>query len=205
MPTNDLGMKNMDVMKSKAVLPALVLAGLIAAPAAMATETAGLFGVGLSKTLGEDDSDDKVALSSRYWLSEQTGVQGTLYYRSDDAEGWYEATTYELAVKGIFAPIVREHSRLMLSLEAGYANVDLEYDSKYGKQDRNADGWFVYPAIGAEFMLSSLPQLGLNIEIGYRYTKFDRTIEYDNNSLSYSDSGTENQGVLGTLGVIYYF
>ncbi|HXF08834.1 MAG TPA: outer membrane beta-barrel protein [Candidatus Acidoferrales bacterium] len=194
----------MDVMKSKTLLPALVLGGLITAPAAMATERADLFGVGLSMTLGEDDRDDKVALSGRYWLSEQTGVQGSVYYR-DDSEWWYEATTYELAVKGIFAPVVREHSRLMLSLEAGYANVDLEYDSKWGKQDRNADGWFVYPAIGAEFTLSSLPQLGLNIEIGYKYTKFDRTIEYDNNSLSYSDSGTENQGILGAVGVIYYF
>ena len=102
MPTNDLGMKNMDVMKSKAVLPALVLAGLIAAPAAMATETAGLFGVGLSKTLGGEENDDKVALSGRYWLTEQTGVQGSVYHR-DDSEGWYEGTTYELALKGIFA------------------------------------------------------------------------------------------------------
>ena len=195
----------MSNLKSYALLPALALAGMVAAPAAMATERAGLFGVGLSKTLGAGDTDDRVALSGRYWLSEQTGVQGSVYYRKDDAEWWYEATTYELAVKGIFAPIVREHSRLMLSLEAGYANVDLEYDSKYGKQDRSADGWFVYPAIGAEFMLSGLPELGLNFEIGYRYTKFDHTIEYDNNSLSYSDSGTENQGVVGAVGVIYYF
>ncbi|HMM44342.1 MAG TPA: outer membrane beta-barrel protein [Candidatus Macondimonas sp.] len=195
----------MSNLKSYALLPALALAGMVAAPAAMATETAGLFGVGLSKTLGEDDRDDKVALSGRYWLSEQTGVQGTLYYRSDDAEVWYEATTYELAVKGIFAPIMREHGRFMLSLEAGYANVDLEYNGKHGKEDWSADGWFVYPAIGAEFMLSSLPQLGLNIEIGYKYTKFDRTIEYDDNSLTYSDSDTENQGVVGAVGVIYYF
>lgn len=194
----------MRTMKSKALIPALALTSMVASPAAMATETAGLFGVGLSKTLGGDDSDDKVALSGRYWLTEQTGVQGSLYYR-DDSEWWYEATTYELALKGIFAPIVRENSRFMLSLEAGYANVDLEYDGKYGKQDRDSDGWFVYPAIGAEFMLSGLPELGLNFEIGYRYAKFDHSIRYGDGSLSYSDSATESQGVVGTVGVIYYF
>ena len=194
----------MSNLKSYALIPALALASMIAAPAAMATETAGLFGVGLSKTLGGDDNDDKVALSGRYWLTEQTGVQGSLYYR-DDSEAWSEATSYELALKGIFAPIVRENSRFMLSLEAGYANVDLEYDGKYGKQDRNADGWFIYPAIGAEFMLSGLPELGLNFEIGYRYAKFDNSISYRDGWLSYSDSDTESQGVAGTVGVIYYF
>lgn len=194
----------MGIMQSKALVSALALASMVAAPAAMATETASRFGVGLSKTLGGDDNDDKVALSGRYWLTEQTGVQGSLYYR-DDSEWWYEATTYELAVKGIFAPIIREHSRFMLSLETGYANVDLEYDDRYGKRDRNADGWFVYPAIGAEFMLSGLPELGLNFEIGYRYTKFDSSISYGAGSLSYSDSDTESQGVTGTVGVIYYF
>ena len=196
----------MRITKPEALLTALALAlaSMIAAPAAMATETAGLFGVGLSKTLGGDENDDKVALSGRYWLTEQTGVQGSVYYR-DDSEGWYEGTTYELALKGIFAPIIREHSRFMLALEAGYAHVDLEYDSKYGQQDRDADGWFIYPAIGAEFMLSGLPELGLNLELGYRYAKFDNSISYGDGSLGYSDSDTESQGVVGTVGVIYYF
>lgn len=195
----------MCIMNSKALIPVLTLTAMVAAPIAMAADTTGRLGAGLSKTLGSAEADDKVALTSRYWLTEQTGVQGSLCYRSDEADGGYEAATYELALKGVFAPIVRENGKFLLSLEAGYAHVDVEYDSKYGKQDRSSDGWFVYPAIGVEFMLSGLPELGLNVEVGYRHAHHDHNIDYGNGSLSYGDSDTESQGVIGSVGTIYYF
>ncbi|GMV69848.1 MAG: hypothetical protein AMXMBFR76_22870 [Pseudomonadota bacterium] len=172
-------------MKQKLLIPAIALAAAAAAPAAMATETAGKFGVGMSKVIEEDT----VALAGRYWMSEEAGVQGTLYYLNDEEGDDSEFTSYAAAIKGIFAPIVRENSKFLVSLEAGFNSAELERD---GQDDQETDGWFVFPAVGAEFMLSGLPELGLNFEVGYRYEDSD-------------DLDAQIGGVTGTVGAVYYF
>ena len=88
-----------------------------------------------------------------------------------------------------FAPIVRENSKFLVSLEAGFNSAELERD---GQDDQETDGWFVFPAVGAEFMLSGLPELGLNFEVGYRYEDSD-------------DLDAQIGGVTGTVGAVYYF
>jgi len=171
-------------MKQKLLIPAIALAAVAAAPAAMAAETAGKFGVGISKVIEEDT----VALAGRYWMSEEAGVQGTLYYLNDEEGDDSEFTSYAAAIKGIFAPIVRENSKFLVSLEAGFNSAELE--TPVG--DEETDGWFVFPAVGAEFMLSGLPELGLNFEVGYRYEDSD-------------DLDAQIGGVTGTVGAVYYF
>lgn len=169
--------------KQKLLIPAIALAAVVAAPAALATETAGKFGVGLSKVIEEDE----VALAGRYWITEEAGVQGTVYYQNDE-QGDDELTKYAVALKGIFAPVIRENSKFLVSLEAGYNDADLETS----QGDLETDGWFVFPALGAEFMLSGLPELGLNVEVGYRYEDSD-------------DLDAQSEGVKGTVGAVYYF
>lgn len=173
----------MSIMKLKSLVSIATLAAVMAAPAAFAADTAGKFGLGLSKVIEED----AVALAGRYWTTEDTAIQGTAYYQNDET-GNDEFTSYAVALKGIFAPIVRENSKFLVSLEAGYTEAELE---KPG-DDAETDGWFVFPAMGAEFMLSGLPELGLNFEVGYRYEDSD-------------DLDSQAGGVTGTVGAIYYF
>ncbi len=170
-------------MKLKSLVSMAALAGIMAVPTAFATDTAGKFGLGLSKVIEED----AVALAGRYWATEDMGLQGTAYYQNDE-QGDEEFTSYAVALKGIFAPIVRENSKFLVSLEAGYTEAELEKPAG----DLETDGWFVFPAMGAEFMLSGLPELGLNFEVGYRYEDSD-------------DLDAQTGGVTGTVGAIYYF
>lgn len=170
-------------MKLKSLVSIATLATVMAAPTAFAADTAGKFGLGLSKIIEED----AVALAGRYWATEDMGLQGTAYYQNDE-QGDEEFTSYAVALKGIFAPIVRENSKFLVSLEAGYTEAELEKQAG----DLETDGWFVFPAMGAEFMLSGLPELGLNFEVGYRYEDSD-------------DLDAQTGGVTGTVGAIYYF
>lgn len=179
-------------MKQKLLIPAIALAAAVAAPAAMATDTAGKFGLGMSKVIDEDT----VALAGRYWASESAGLQGTVYYSSEDYQtavnniiSDVEVTQWAVGLKGLFAPIVRENSKFLMSLEVGYN--EAEVDVKRGGKSET-DGWFVFPAIGAEFMLNGLPELGLNFEVGYRYEDSD-------------DLNVQTDGVKGSVGVVYYF
>jgi hypothetical protein len=173
----------MSNMKLKSLVSIATLAAVMAAPTAFAADTAGKFGAGLSKIIEED----AVALAGRYWVTEDKGLQGTVYYQNDE-QGNEEFTSYAVAIKGIFAPIVRENSKFLTSLEVGYNNAEL----KTPAGDADTSGWFVYPAIGAEFMLSGLPELGLNFEVGYRYEDSD-------------DLDAQSEGVTGSVGAIYYF
>ncbi len=173
----------MSIMQLKFLSSAVALAAVLAAPAAMATDTAGKFGAGLSKVIEEDT----VAVAGRYWFSEDRGVQGTLYYQ-DDEQGNTELTSYAAGLKGIYAPIVRDNSKFLLSFEAGYASAELE--TPIG--DDETDGWYVFPAMGAEFMLNGLPELGFNFEVGYRYENSD-------------DLDAQSEGITGTVGGVYYF
>ena len=176
----------MSIMKLKTLVSAATLAAVMAAPTAFAGDTAGKFGLGLSKIIEEDT----VALAGRYWATEAMGLQGTVYYQNDE-QGDQELTKYAVAIKGIFAPIVRENSKFLTSLEVGYNDAELETPDG----DAEIDGWFVYPAIGAEFMLSNLPELGLNFEVGYRYEDSE-----DSN-----DQDVQSEGVTGSVGAVYYF
>ncbi len=173
----------MSTMKLKSLVSAAALAAVMAAPAVFAADSAGNFGVGVNHAIGEDTS----AVSARYWVTNDAAVQGTGYYHKDD-QGSQSLRTYEAAVKGIFAPVVRENSKFLVSLEGGYGQAKLETPAGENK----ANNWFVMPALGAEFMMSGLPELGLNFEVGYRYQ--------DSNDLD-----TKSQGVVGTVGAIYYF
>jgi hypothetical protein len=171
-------------MKLKSLASMAALAAVMAVPTAFAADTAGKFGLGLSKVIEED----AVALAGRYWATEDTAIQGTAYYQNDET-GDVEFTSYAVALKGIFAPIVRENSKFLVSLEAGYTEAE-EEGLPIG--DLETDGWFVFPAMGAEFMLSGVPELGLNFEVGYRYEDSD-------------DLDAQAGGVTGTVGAIYYF
>ena len=162
----------MSNMKLKSLVSIATLAAVMAAHTAFAADTAGKFGAGLSKIIEED----AVALAGRYWVTEDKGLQGTVYYQNDE-QGNEE-----------FTPIVRENSKFLTSLEVGYNNAEL----KTPAGDADTSGWFVYPAIGAEFMLSGLPELGLNFEVGYRYEDSD-------------DLDAQSEGVTGSVGAIYYF
>lgn len=173
----------MSTMKLKSLVSAVALAGVMAAPAVFAADSAGKFGVGVNHAIGEDTS----SVSGRYWITNDTAVQGTGYYHKDD-QGDTSVRTYEAAVKGIFAPVVHENSKFLVSLEGGYGQTKVEQNGDEAK----ANNWFVMPALGAEFMMSGLPELGLNFEVGYRYQ--------DSNDLD-----TKSQGVVGTVGAIYYF
>lgn len=174
----------MNTMKLKSLFSAAALATAVVTPAAFAADTTGQFGLGVNHAIGEDTS----SLSARYWITNEAAVQGTGYYHKDD-QGSSSLRTYEAAVKGIFAPVVHDNSKFLLSLEAGYGQTKLE---QAHQDDLKANNWFVMPALGAEFMMSGLPELGLNFEVGYRYQ--------DNHDLD-----TKAQGIVGTVGAIYYF
>src|SRR3546814_4908999 len=55
----------------------------------------------------------------------RSAIQGTAYYQNDET-GDVEFTSYAVALKGIFAPIVRENSKFLVSLEAGYTEAEEE-------------------------------------------------------------------------------
>ncbi len=137
-------------------------------------------------------------VSGRYWIGPNIGVEGTLFYGNAKfkAEGSDEvkAQLLMLDLKGMYAFLVRQNSKFYAGGQVAFGY----YDSG---SNRFTAGYFFAPGllVGAEWCIPSLPELGFNFELGYKYV-IDR-----NEAPNGSKYDVDLHGMNLSIGAHYYF
>ncbi len=140
-------------------------------------------------------------LSSRYWVNNEFGVEGNIYYGTH-TDKYTSVLSYEVSsstilasLKVLYAPVVSENSRFYVGLEGGLGSYS--WDSN-GVEDGKEDYYLVKPFIGTEFNFSEFKQIGFNVELGYAFAGTD------NDNVYYSDKEDLSRVTVGG-GMHYYF
>ena len=139
-------------------------------------------------------------VSVRGWIGERIGLEGNfimgaLKAKINDQET--DADVWSLEAKAMYALIVRSNSKFYVGGKIGYGRVDID---GFPTQEFWTPGAFV----GSEYSLPSIPEVGLNFEVGYSgiiynstsrspYDKYDSTVDL------------RLHGVNAAVGIHYYF
>ncbi|RFA31368.1 hypothetical protein CAI21_01745 [Alkalilimnicola ehrlichii] len=168
------------IRKPSAVLGSLGLAAALAVPATVSAQDLEL-GIGAQYQLADPLLDDGrlSAIELRGWQNEQLGFGVFGYYGSQEEGGDDEVIRF--GGKVMYAPIVNPNSRFYVGLEAAYEDWN------------DLDGFSVMPLAGFEYRLANAPEIGLNLEVGYRYLDIDNGTEL------------EQHGISSQIGATYYF
>lgn len=126
--------------------------------------------------------------SIRTWLSENFGLEGNISHRDMDDMG----DMYLLGGKGMYAPIVRENSKMYVGLEGMFGQVD--------EESEETDVWLIRPLFGAQFHFEEIPELGFVWEVGYGFGNADT--DFDNPEAD--DEDIDLSGVMVTVGAFYF-
>jgi hypothetical protein len=193
------------IMKATKALVAAGLAVMLGAGTAMAAEgpNVGKIGIGYQGMMwGEDWTESALnGISARYWINDNVGIQGTLFYGrteetdSHDTDQW---STLEGAVKVMYAPVVKENSRVYIGLQGALGRDDFEDDN----EDFNSDFWQIMPLVGFEYNIPGLKEIGFNAEVGYAFNSYD-TANVSSHHL-YWDDDYDDSGVVVSVGAHYY-
>ncbi len=185
----------------KAVGLAAIALMLCAGTASAEGRNVGKLSIGYQRVdAGESGWED--GISSRYWVNDNVGIEGNIFYNAwsykynDNAEV-YDNSTLTGTVKVMYAPVVKENSRFYVGLEGGLGNYDYK-DKLSPENDYTNTFWGVKPLIGVEYNFPGISELGLNFEVGYLFSsaKDDPTDDHDI---------YDNSGVRVGLGAHYYF
>ncbi|OHB66754.1 MAG: hypothetical protein A2Y76_02590 [Planctomycetes bacterium RBG_13_60_9] len=135
----------------------------------------------------------KVGLEANVWQSDVGVKIGDLPS--------VDVSAFVLTGKIMYAPIVREHTKFYLGLQAGLGSIDLPTGTlgdiaDADIPDTSIDVFVFGPLFGVEYRFQELPELGFNWEVGYSFSSLDMDIV---------DPSVDLNGISITLGVHYYF
>jgi hypothetical protein len=140
-------------------------------------------------------------VSSRYWASNDFGIEGNVYYGSDT---WKyiggvkdDQTMLSGAVKLMYAPVVKANSRFYVGVEGSLGRQHYDNFETFEQTDTF---WALKPLLGAEYHWAGIPEIGMNFEVGYLFD--DYSVDDDHIS---SITNTNNSGISVGFGAHYYF
>jgi hypothetical protein len=148
-------------------------------------------------------------VSVRGWIGERVGLEGNFFLGDvkattttngnatlgmDSTNGTESyANVWNLEAKAMYALIVRSNSKFYVGGKIGYGRVDI---NAVNMQSFWTPGVFV----GSEYSLPSIPEVGLNFEVGYS------GIIYNSTGLPECQSiDLRLHGVNAAVGIHYYF
>jgi hypothetical protein len=144
-------------------------------------------------------------VSVRGWIGERIGLEGNFIMGSAKVRSTGSASApiigsvrdgegdvWDLEAKAMYALIVRSNSKFYVGGKIGYGRVDID---GFPTQEFWTPGAFV----GSEYSLPSIPEVGLNFEVGYS------GIIYNSTSLPGTTVDLRLHGVNAALGIHYYF
>ena len=147
-------------------------------------------------------------ISGRVWLQNNFGFEGNLFmgdievtFKEEMYTDFYyeevsvtsDADLFIMEIKGMYAPIVRENSRLYFGALLNHASFEVG-GSANGIGDSYSDSVFGFGILmGSEWHFQGIPELGFNFDVGYKLYSHDDEIEIDIN------------GIDATFGIKYYF
>lgn len=168
----------------------IACAALMLAVPAAAKDMTGLWGVGFTKALTPKGSD-MTAVSARYWLDKQLGLEGLFGYELvNNDDGGDERS---LSLGGRFLIKMVEEDNLQVYGGAGLALLYHKYEDADGDNQGGA-GLGAEAFAGVEYFFQGLPNLGFSSEVGLKLADDgDRTV-----------FGTDG-GSFIDLGIRYYF
>lgn len=141
-------------------------------------------------------------ISVRAWTG-PIGLEGNLFTGNAKikVDTGSDSTTIKgkvnaIGLKGMYAPIVKTNSKFYCGGQVNYAALDADI------ADGGGDGtaWTYGLFMGSEFSWQELPEIGINLEVGYMLNSAD--IDVDDTDVS---AELDINGVNVALGVHYYF
>jgi hypothetical protein len=138
------------------------------------------------------------AASLRGWTANKFGWEGNLLYshvKVNVNDMSLKGDLWGVEAKGLYALIERTNSKMYVGAKFAYLPYELKYDGR-----KVVDGHLLQPGVlaGAEFCIPSLPEVGINFEVGYSYIKSDNTIVGNDLEMKYD-------GINAGVGIHYYF
>lgn len=160
-----------------------------ALPAA-AKDMTGLWGVGYTKALSPQGSGLS-AVSVRYWLDKQLGLEGLFGYQLINRDGGADERSMSLGGRFLIKMVEEEnlHAYGGAGIAALYHRVELDNGDHQG-----GGGVGVEAFVGAEYFFQGLPNLGFSSEVGLRLADTNDTTVF----------GTEGDS-FANFGIRYYF
>jgi len=144
-------------------------------------------------------------VSVRSWVQDNIGVEGTIAYTYGKVEvednSKQEGDIFDFSVKAMYAPIVREHHKFYVGLEAGYGMANVDYNNNGVPGTADTSFWTIGPLFGVEYFFQELPELGFCWEAGYKFN----TGSVDDDDNATTDPDVLLHGLSIGLGVHYYF
>lgn len=184
-------------MRTSLVALLAVAASVAVASPASAKDLSGRFGLGYTTTLpgtGALGPSSLNALSGRFWVNKQIGLEANLGYTSFSPKGGSNESGLGIGVGGMFAFVDETNMHVYgdVGLSFGQAAV-VSTGPTGGVNEESAFG--ITAGLGSEFFFADLPNLGFTTGVGLSYSSvsnFGSTV-----SLGGAD--------YATLGIRYYF
>lgn len=121
-------------------------------------------------------------LSSRYWSSNEFGIEGNVYYGANTWKyvggGYDDQDLLAGAVKLMYAPVVKANSRFYVGAEGSLGRQSFSDNTGYDRSD----------------------EIGMNFEVGYIFDNYSVDDDYVTER-----TDTDNSGISVALGAHYYF
>ena len=150
-----------------------VVIGASASPAS-AKDLTGRFGIGYSTTLpGSPGGGALSAISSRYWVNEQIGIEANLGVLLISPKGGDSSTNFGLGLGGLYSFIDEPNMHVYgdAGLSFGSVAVTTTTPTATATDSKTAIG--VTAGLGMEFFLVGLPNLGFATQVGLSYTSVE--------------------------------
>jgi hypothetical protein len=129
------------------------------------------------------------SISTKYWATDRIGMEFFLGYftaKYEEYGGW----GIDMGGKFIYNLIVEDYMSFYTGGGLGIMPMHVDY----GKDDETETGFQVMAYVGWEFFFQELPNLGWDVEMGFRYIDIDEYAQF-------STYG----GAFGLFGLRYYF
>ncbi|MBI5445478.1 MAG: hypothetical protein HY900_30220 [Deltaproteobacteria bacterium] len=165
----------------------IVCATLLFALPAAAKDMTGLWGVGYTKAFSPAGSDLS-AVSVRYWLDKQLGLEGLFGYQLINRDNGADERTLNLGGRFLIKMVEEENLHVY-----GGAGLALLYHKVDG-DDNGGGGVGAETFAGAEYFFQGLPNLGFSSEVGLRLADTGDTTVF----------GTDGNSFVN-FGIRYYF